>query len=48
MWRNFGSTGILAIKETSGLFRQDAQRPGGLTLIHVATRKVVSVGSQRR
>ena len=33
IWRAFGAAGIPAIKEPSGLDRQDGKRPDGLTLI---------------
>jgi len=33
IWRTLSSTGIPAIKEHSGLSRQDGKRPDGLTLI---------------
>jgi len=33
IWRAFGAAGIPAVKEPSGLDRQDGKRPGGLTLI---------------
>jgi len=33
IWRAFGAAGIPAVKEPSGLDRQDGKRPDGLTLI---------------
>ena len=33
IWRAFGAAGIPAVKEPSGLDRQDDKRPDGLTLI---------------
>jgi len=33
IWRSLGSSSIPAIKEPSGLVRQDGKRPDGLTLI---------------
>ena len=33
IWRAVGAAGIPAVKETSGLDKQDGKRPGGLTLI---------------
>jgi len=33
IWRAFNAAGILAVKEPSGLDRQDGKRPDGLTLI---------------
>ena len=34
IWRAFGTASIPAVKEPSGLCRNDGQRPDGLTLIH--------------
>jgi len=33
IWRDFGAAGIPAVKEPSGLDRQDGKRPDGQTLI---------------
>jgi len=33
IWRASGAAGILAVKEPSGLDRQDGKRPDGLTLV---------------
>jgi len=33
IWRAVGAAGIPAVKESSGLDRQDGKRPDGLTLI---------------